>query len=806
MKNVFTPVFLVTLLLLYGVHYLGVGADTGAAVIPFFAVVTFVIALCCCILKKFTWSYLFIVLAVGLLIAGQFLKEKSAFNGVVRFSLDIPPNEYVTLHGTLAAFPEIGPEFSTLHLEVNSLEYLREKILERFTIRVKVKGDLRHFFRGDRIVISARVYPGRFNRNFYPSGMEDYVLSRETHFNGYCKSSHMVEVEGGAGFGWRLIGKWRNGIRGVIEGTYSRVEGELDPGGVFLEAILLGERARLGKGERERLLDAGVYHLLAISGAHIGMIALFSLLFLRFLKVSARKRYIITALLLVLFLVLSGFKVSAERAVLMALLIFTARFFYLEVDIFNIISFAGLLILIGNPAQFLDAGFILTFTLTSAIVIGRKIFLLSNEDTTKQKFLEVQEPFFKKVPGRRRHLYELLSASFSASLIALPLSLFFFKRYSFAGFFAGLVLMPLTAIITGMGILLIPLAPLFPGAARLVLVVLDPLLWFFFRVVEFFSSGADIFTIYRASPPVLLVVGVLVAFWALSITRTKVRKVIFGFILLVGISYMSADLFYYRPGNLEVFYLDVGQGDSQVVVLPGGDAILIDAGGSYYSDFQVGKTVVLPFLLQEGIKVKWVAVSHFHPDHVNGIAEIIHILKPEALWISAENEGGASYDRLMRVLPGSVRVERLHAPVVKRIGECRIEFLHPDEWISGVRPRNDHSQVIKVSDSYRSFLFPGDIERGVERELVERMCSRLRAVVLKVPHHGSRTSSTVEFLKCVSPEWAIFSYAWNNRFNFPHRGVIRTYKSLGIKYLSTVHSGGIRIVSLPDSIKIETSR
>ncbi len=629
------------------------------------------------------------------------------------------------------------------------------------------------------------------------------------------------------------MGKWRKGVRGVIgEGCWGG-GGELDRRGVFLEAILLGERAKLAKDQKEGLLDAGVYHLLAISGAHIGMIALFSLLFLRVLKVSVRKRYIITALLLVLFLVLSGFKVSAERAVLMALLIFAARFFYLDVDIFNIISFAGLLILIRNPAQFLDAGFILTFTLTSAIVMGRKIFHLSSENDPKQKFLEVQDqhaagPILHGLGGfpmqhtssqspkrvhvpraRRRHLIyilELLSASFSASLIALPLSLYFFKRYSFAGFFAGLLLMPLTAVITGGGILLIPLAPLFPGAARLLLVVLDPLLRLFFRIVDLFSGGAGLFTIYRASPPFLLVVVILVLFWALSIARSKVRKVIFGFIFLVGISYISVDLFHYRPGNLEVFYLDVGQGDSQVVVFPGGDALLIDAGGSYFSDFQVGKTIVLPFLLQKGIKVRWVAVSHFHPDHVNGISEIVHILKPEALWISAENGGGVFYDRLMGVLPGSVRVERLHAPAVKRIGDCRVEFLHPLELISGVRPRNDHSQVIRVSDMYRSFLFPGDIEAGVESELVERECLGLRSVVLKVPHHGSRTSSTVDFLRCVSPEWAIFSYAWNNRFNFPHSRVIGNYKSLGIRYLSTARSGGIRVVSLPDSIKIETSK
>ena len=789
MKNIFAPIFLVSLLLLYIGHHL---KNIEWIIIHPIIAVSFFSAIGLFIRKKFKLSYIFIILSFGLLITAQFLKEKDEFYQITQST--VPGKEYITIYGKLESFPEIGPGHSYLYIESDCLEYHRKKIFKKFSVRIKVKGNLQHLFRGDHIIVNARIYKNRFNRNFFPNSMEDYVLYKKIHFNGYCKSAQMVTLEEEGSPVWKIIGKWRNKIRGVIEKKYANANtnsgGELNKKGVFLQAILLGERGKLNNPQKEQLLSAGVYHFLAISGAHIGIIAIFSLVFLKFLKISSRKRYILTALLLILFLILSGFKISAERAVLMAILIFIARILYLDIDIFNIISLCGLIILIRNPAQFLDAGFILTFTLTAAIAAGRSIFL----------------PLLEKLKKLPRSIKEILSANFSASIAALPLSLFFFKRYSLAGFFAGLLLLPFTAIITALGILLIPLAPLSPTLSHILLTIIDIPLTLFFYIVELFSEAAGFFNIFRASPPVLLVLVVLIAFFLLSVSRSNTHKILLSLIILVGISYMSINIFFYEPGNLEVFFLDVGQGDSEVVVFPGGDALLIDGGGTYYSDFQVGQKIVLPFILQKKIKIKWVAVSHFHPDHARGIAEIIHIIKPEELWISSEARKDFFYNRLIRVIPGSVKIKKLHAPFNYKIGNCTVEFLYPRQFIIGNRSHNNHSQVIKISDHHHSFLFTGDIEKEVENHLVEVGCSKLRATVIKVPHHGSRTSSTLDFLKCVNPELAIFSYAYNNRFNFPHEGVIQNYKSQRIKYLSTARSGGIKIISRPSSIEMETSR
>ncbi|MCP4219013.1 MAG: hypothetical protein GY765_30545 [bacterium] len=128
------------------------------------------------------------------------------------------------------------------------------------------------------------------------------------------------------------------------------------------------------------------------------------------------------------------------------------------------------------------------------------------------------------------------------------------------------------------------------------------------------------------------------------------------------------------------------------------------------------------------------------------------------------------------------------------------------EFLTVESSKNNHSQVIKVSDAYHSFLFPGDIEEEIESELSGTQCDRLNVSVLKVPHHGSRTSSTPSFLDCVAPETAVFSYGHKNRFKFPHREVMYRYKEKKINHLSTARRGGIKLTSLPESIRVETSR
>jgi competence protein ComEC len=797
MRNLFTPVFTVCLLFLVFFH----SSDTvNHEAVAWINGIVLSAGLGCFVLKKYKACYVFVVFFTGLLIGGRFIEEKAAFYHTIDTAVTVPGDQYITLEGMVKIFPEIRNGHSIVFLEVHRMEWDRAARTVNVNVRLKINGDLGHLYRGDRVAVDARIYRGAFNRNFFTNPMEHLRLVRRTHFNGFCKSGHLVTVlEKTNGF-WRFIGAWRNKIRAAIEKSYNRGSaghGEnraLDRRGVLLQAVLTGERGKLSNRQKEGLMGAGVYHLLAISGAHIGIIALGCLTLLKWLNITLKTRYIVTGLVLMAFLVLSGFKISAERAVFMAVLVFIARIFYLEVDILNIISFCGVLLLARNPAAFLDAGFILTFTLTAVIVLGRKVF---------PPLLKLTGPdIFEEEPS---YAAEWLSASLSASLAALPLSLFFFKRYSFSGLPAGLLLIPLTGVIIGCGIILILLAPLSSFFSQYLLGVMDIPLRLFFLISGFFSRTLDL-NIFRASPSIFLVATMPVIFWLLSVSRTTVQKIaLFSIMLLLCLS-VTLNLFPYSPDRLEVFYLDVGQGDAQIVVFPGGDALLIDGGGVYYSDFQVGRNILLPFILQKRIRIRWVAVSHYHADHMRGIVEIIAILKPEELWLSSETPGETLYRELIKNTPSATRIRKISAPFELTIGNCRVQWLHPPEFIHARRAKNRHSQVIKVSGGFHSFLFTGDIEIETEEELVARACESLQADVLKVPHHGSATSSTRVFLDCVEPGLAIFSYALRNRFGFPHKKAGATYKRKRIPSISTANRGGIRLISLPEKIEIQSSK
>jgi competence protein ComEC len=470
----------------------------------------------------------------------------------------------------------------------------------------------------------------------------------------------------------------------------------------------------------------------------------------------------------------------------MAVPLLLSRYFFYGVDVYNILSLSGIVILCFNPAEFLDPGFVLTFVLTAAIVAGRTVW---------DRFLHRMV----------RAVRELVSANLSASLVAIPLSLYYFKRYSFSGVLAGVILIPLTGVILMFGFTVVLAAPLSSALCTAVLKAADPFLCLFFALVDGFATHLDL-TVFRASPPVATVLAVPLLFFLLGRpVRFRFQKSLLGLMITVLLLWMVLPAAPHRPGNLTVFFLDVGHGDAAVVLFPSGRSLLIDGGGSH-SGFQVGKRLVHPFLIQKRLRINWVAVSHYHPDHCRGIVEIVGILKPAEVWLSSASVRTPGYRRLIDALPAATRIRRCKAADVLWIDKCRVAFLHPPEFIRADRTHNNHSQVISISSPHHTFLFTGDAEGVVEAEISNRDPLYLKADVLKVPHHGSRTSSTARFLDEVRPRIALFSHSTHNRFHFPHPEVKQRYIDRGIGMLSTARHGGVAVVSTAGGLALTVSK
>ncbi len=780
MRDAFTPVFLLALALLLLAH----GAAPASEALRVLALSAFTVFLGLYFLKRQRSSYVLVALALAALLASGYLRRREEYD-LGRWQR-FPAYDYVTLRGRLLAYPEVGRDRSFLKLRVDAEPGAGGGRRRRLLFRVAVGGDLRGLDRGDRLEIDARVDPRRPGRNFFPSSYESYLLSEGIEQSAFCKSARLVRRTGRANPFWRFVGAWRDRVRRAIEKRYLGADGALRPQGVFLEATLLGDRGRLENGEQEALIGSGVFHLLAISGGNIAMLALVALFLFRRLRLGLRARTAAAALLLLLYLALSGFDVSAERAVLMALLVFAGRVWFMDVEPANILSFCGLLLLAADPAQFLDPGFVLTFALTAAILAGRPIFL----------------PRLRALP---RWAAELAAANLSAAIMALPLSLYFFQRYAFSGLFSGLLLAPLAAGITVCGVLLLPLSWL-PAAASAALLPAGAMLDLFFAASGWISRHAGL-NIFRPSPPLWLVVLAGAAFFAVGRERLRPVGRAAAAALLAGLLlFVSLPPRRYRPRGLELYFLDVGHGDAVAAVLPGGDALLVDGGGSSFSEFQVGRRLVLPFLLQKRIHVRWAAVSHFHPDHAEGLAELLPVIRPEELWVASSATGDPQYKGLLAARPARTRLVKVFRGFSRRAGGVTIACLAPPAFIEADAAANAHSMVLRVSDGRFSFLLAGDIEKQGEAEMASAYGPGLASSVLKVPHHGSRTSSSAPWLAAVAPRLAVISSQAFSSYGFPHREVVDRLKERGIRFLNTAQRGGICIAATDQGLRIQASK
>ncbi|MBN2058884.1 MAG: MBL fold metallo-hydrolase, partial [Deltaproteobacteria bacterium] len=254
--------------------------------------------------------------------------------------------------------------------------------------------------------------------------------------------------------------------------------------------------------------------------------------------------------------------------------------------------------------------------------------------------------------------------------------------------------------------------------------------------------------------------------------------------------------------HLRVTYLDVGQGNSALIQFPGRERMLIDGGGFSTGDSDVGRMVVAPFLFHSKIlRVDYLVLSHPDSDHMNGLLFIASNFEPKEFWFNGDVVEKPEYNELMSIIESKKTKVILPSYIYKserEISGVKIEVLHPP---SGGRKGslsyedkglNNNSLVLKITYNGRSFLFPGDIEKEGEEALLSNAAA-LKSDILLVPHHGSKGSSTMPFLKAVSPEICVISSGSGNRFGFPHKETMERLGETGARIMRVDESGAIRI-------------
>jgi len=645
---------------------------------------------------------------------------------------------------------------------------------------------------GDFLVL--RVAPTLPEPARNPGGFDyrQYLVLRGIRALAYISRNEQVlvkEVQQGV---WWMAGVIP--VRGIIQGA---IEQNLSGGPAgLLKGILLGDKRAVPTEVREAFTQCGVNHVLAVSGLHVGLIASVVFFGLRLCGLGRGATAWITVFLLVLYALVTGLPPSVVRASVMASLIILGRLGEWEGDGWNALGVAGVVGLIARPADILDVGFQLSFVATGGIMLFYRPIL----------------DCFPQWGGRfvGQTIWAPMAVSLAAQVTTMPLIITYFGVVSIVGLVANLVIVPLIGVAAALGLIGVFVYPLLP----IVVMWLNGTNWVILKIAiglaQFMASVSWAAIDVPHLPLFQWGIYGFCVFLLLPFFRQRpYHMYMLGGVLLCANYGVWQPLWQTRQ-HLEVFVLDIGQGDAIFIRFPNGKTMLVD-GGIRTQHMDMGTRVVLPFLRSQGIShIDVVVGSHAHSDHIGGLIAVLerihvgHYLdsgQPAETWTAREVR------RL--VAQKDIRYHVVAAgDSLVGLGGVGGVVLHPvPSFITqenGVsHGLNNGSVVMRFNYLGRSLLLTGDIEHETDGALL-RWKDRLRSDILKAAHHGSRTSSTQAFLNGVNPTWVAVSCGVKNKFRHPSPEVIHRYAEMGVHILRTDLSGAIRFVMGADGITTQT--
>ncbi|MFO7247891.1 MAG: DNA internalization-related competence protein ComEC/Rec2 [Bacillota bacterium] len=558
----------------------------------------------------------------------------------------------------------------------------------------------------------------------------------------------------------------------------------------FLQALVLGDQRALDPEAMEMLTRLGLRHAVAISGLHVSLVVALFLLFLRGVGVT-RERAVIGLLVFVpAYVALTGMSPSAVRAGLMAELALFLVAFRRLTDALNAWGWALAVSLLCVPAWLFSPGFQLSYAVTWGLLVAAL-------------------PLAEHMPKVPAPLRAPVAVTLVAHVVSFPLVVGHFHNTHGLTLVANLLLVPVVSL------LLLPL-----GTVVLLLALVHPALAFVparladGAVALFFTLAAvlDRPLLYTGWPPPPAwwwpLYGLALGVWVYGLTRWEHRRVwmVFGAVgvLLLVSRWVGGD-----GAAVRVTFLDVGQGDAAVVEADG-KVFLIDGGGQpaipaeawrrRRDPFDPGADVVVPYLLYRGVRrIDTVFVSHGDEDHLGGLFAVVQQLRVKEVAVGPGFGRNAREQAFLELCTRQgVSVRRVVAGFTRQVVPgVYWRVVHPTRAGCPGCTENDASLVLALHAYRRVVLFTGDVEQRSERAMVaDRRVGDVD--VLKVAHHGSKTSTSEAWLSVVRPEWAVVSVGEQNRYGHPHPAVVERLGRHGARVLRTDRHGAIEVFIRPD--------
>ena len=579
--------------------------------------------------------------------------------------------------------------------------------------------------------------------------------------------------------------------------------------------LLIGDRTNISKQIEEDFKNSNLTHMLAVSGSHFTYIII-AISFVN--KGIKRKRLgqIIMIIVIILFMNLTGNTASVVRSGIMAIYIILASIFHKRADIWTSMAVAIIIQLINNPYAIFDIGLQLSYGGVIGIVgfnknILSKILYFDNyikinikekiQKNNKYKMQEINNTEIK-LSKVKKYIIEASAVTISANIVIIPIMMYHFNTISFTFLISNLLVGPILGFVVIFGFILIFLSFILNSFLMPFFFILNILISIILYIAHI-CANLPFSKVFVPTPNKLMLVlfylNLFILFYYkeknVKNKKQKYSSILLIIIIIFNFIYPLADS---TKKNLTINFIDVGQGDSTLIRVDNKN-ILIDGGGSLYSDsFDVGEKTLFPYLLDRGITyLDYVIVSHFDADHFQGLEYVINNIKVKNAIISSLGQNSKEFEMFLNL----AKKKKINIIYVKKgdsinFNNAKIEILYPDNEIINDNAKNNNALVCKLIYNNFSMLFTGDIEEIAEKKILklyEKNKEKLRADVLKVGHHGSKTSSSYDFIKTVSPKIALIGVGKDNNFGHPNLGVIERLEKSGATIYRTDNMGEIEL-------------
>ncbi len=663
----------------------------------------------------------------------------------------------ILIEGTIENYDKIDEEYTRYILKMK--EPISEKLLlttdkHDFQIGDNIK------FKGELKIPESNTNPKLFNYNLY-------LKSKNIKYKSYIETRN-IEYMGREN---SILLNLRNNFQIRVKDSFNHLNLRNSE---LLESMIVGNNI-INEEDKDRFRDLGLAHILAISGLHISIITGFVILFLSFLKIDRKLVNMISIFLIILYIYIVGYPPSILRAGISLIIYLISINIKKYSDSINNIFFLSFILSIYNPYIIYNLGFQLSIIASISIITIPR--------------------YIKRIYYLRKSaILDTIIINLSVQIGLLPIQIYYFNYINLISIIGNLLIIPIISLALPLGFILVflgkNLSILNHSLTQIINILLDGV----FKLSEILSH-IKLFELKFASPELFIIICyyifLLIIFRIIRINflpKSFVKIIVFFLLFTILLNTLTI----IGDNSMKVDFIDVDQGDC-ILISYRNKNFLIDTGGNVFKKFDIGKNIVIPYLEKHGInKLDIVFLTHFDYDHGKSLPDIMDVINIDNIVIGYRDLENELYNEIIgksKILNIPIKL-LTKGDIVGIDDNIYFKILGPNIENINLQSKNDISLVIELNYYNRKILFTGDIEERGEKELNNFLS---KVDFLKIPHHGSKTSSSIKFLDIVKPSYGFIQVGKYNPYSHPNMEVLERYRDMGTIIYRTDLDGRISI-------------